>query len=409
MSTHTGLDQAWDTYYSRLEELRRDIINDPRYIEFPETRAKAYQSLLEAQAMAYRLAVTSRAEYPIVQTHNWLADAYTLGGTSPDFYYGALFLDGSKTYRLTGRFGDQRMIVLQGYSHLIGHQHSRMLGNFDLSQLELQADGSFDIIFSATEHKGNWIPLEAESKLNFFFIRRAIDDWNKDPGEMQILCCDDITPYNETDPELMAERVNLATDVMTFIVRQWNLGIYNYFSSRNDGETNRLRVEGGDTIASDKMGSPSTYYMWGTYEVLPDEALIIQYRQPEARYWSFQLFDTWNKPLDFVNRHTDLNMDRAHVSKDGMLTMVVAHRDPGIANWLDCAGRTRGELLGRNYIASSEPEMPTVRRVTFNQLEGLLPPDMPRVSHEQRQHALHYRRYSYHRMHDRTLPPPEKQ
>jgi len=392
------LRQAWETYHATSAEMREWTESMPRFQENPAHRAKAYHSLLEAQAMAYSLAVATRSEHPVIHTRLWFSEFYTLGGTSPDFYYGGLFLDGSKNYKITGHFGDYKLIVAQAFSHLMGHPDIKMLGNFEFDKFELGEDGSFEIIVSAEEHEGNWIPLDPDSRHNFFFIRRAVADWNDELGDMKVTLLSEPSVYDEQDMELQAERILLASHFMRFLVKQWNTGIYDTYLSYNDGKKNSAVVVPGSAIAVSTMGSPSTNYVWGVYDLQEDEALIVELEVPDAKYWGFQLFDVWCKPLDFVNRQTDVNMSRVAVDSDGKYRVVISAEDPGVANWLDPAGRLEGTMVGRNYLSETVPAQPVVKLVKAAEVLKHLPADTKLVTPEQRQEALEYRRTSYLKM-----------
>ena len=54
-----------------------------------------------------------------------------------------------------------------------------------------------------------------------------------------------------------------------------------------------------------------------------------------------------------------MNRAQTRLEPDGSWRMVVAHRDPGVANWLDAAGRTHGTLYWR-FLLPEEP-VPTPR------------------------------------------------
>lgn len=395
------LRKAWESYHARSEKMRVLIESTPRFKNTPEHRSMAYKSLLEAQAMAYSIAVAPQTEFPVIHSRLWYANFYTLGGTSPDFYYGALFLDGDKTYKITGNFGDYRLIVAQVFSHLMGHPKSTMLGNFEFSDFDIHEDGSFEVIASSKKRGGNWIPLDPESKYNFIFIRRAMSDWYDGRGSMKVTLLDEPERYEEPDDKLQAERILLAADFMEFLVKRWNIGVYDMYLSYTDGQKNTLAMVPGSEISKDVMGSPSTFYFWGVYEIKNDEALIIEMDAPDAGYWSFQLFDVWTKPLDFVNRQTDVNMSRAAIDDDGKLRIVISSNDPGVANWLDTAGRKEGTMVGRNYLANAIPDKaPKAKLVKFSEVLDYLPSDTKMVSPEERQKALEYRRKGYLKMYN---------
>ena len=88
--------------------------------------------------------------------------------------------------------------------------------------------------------------------------------------------------------------------------------------------------------------------MFGNYDIKEDEVLIIEMPIPEAtRYWGWTLYNPWSETLDYSNRQTSLNHTQAQLDVDGKLRIVLAHSDPGVANWLDISGHPRGFLNWR--------------------------------------------------------------
>jgi len=394
-----SLQSAWNVYHNRIDEMRALVEASPQF-QNPANRAKAYHGLIEAQAMAYNLAIASRTQPPLIQTRSWYADVYTLGGNSPDFYYGTVFLDGARSYRISGRFGELKMIIAQVYSHLMGHPESKMLANFEFNSADMKDGETFEVIASANKHDGNWIPLDPASNNNFIFFRRAFEDWHADLGELKVELLDDPHSLNEVNAELQSERILLAADFVKFLVTQWNIGIYELYLKVNGGEKNVLTVVPGSTIAQEKMGSPSTSYAWGVSDLKEDEALIIEQDVPEAQYWSYQLFDVWCKPLDFVNNQTDVNMNRAFIDSDGKLRLVICARDPGVANWLDPVGRLEGTIVGRNYLATRLPSKVDTTLVNASEILAHFPQDTRLIGPEQRRKDLLYRSDSYLKMYN---------
>ena len=73
----------------------------------------------------------------------------------------------------------------------------------------------------------------------------------------------------------------------------------------------------------------------GIWRLEPDEALIIELTDPEADFWAFQLASSLWHTLDYANRFTSINQAQAIADDDGKFRIVLTHRDPGVANWLD--------------------------------------------------------------------------
>jgi hypothetical protein len=70
---------------------------------------------------------------------------------------------------------------------------------------------------------------------------------------------------------------------------------------------------------------------------------------------------------------------------------VVAHTDPGVANWLDTAGHRQGPMIFRWLRAESAP-VPTTRAVAVDALDGALPSGTVRVDPAERRATIARRR-----------------
>jgi hypothetical protein len=127
------------------------------------------------------------------------------------------------------------------------------------------------------------------------------------------------------------------------------------------------------------------------YEVGPDEALIIEVDPPNPKFWDIQLGDTWNQALDYIYHQTSLNMGQAPVDADGKIRIVLAHRDPGVRNWLDAYDTPRGTILVRWYFAQGQA-LPTAQLTPFAELDRRLPAATARVTPDERQAQLTKRR-----------------
>ncbi len=62
-----------------------------------------------------------------------------------------------------------------------------------------------------------------------------------------------------------------------------------------------------------------------------------------------------------INKHT------AHYEPDGSVRLVIAHRDPGVPNWMDTSGHRHGAMGLRWNQAKADVE-PTVRVVPLSEL-----------------------------------------
>jgi hypothetical protein len=125
------------------------------------------------------------------------------------------------------------------------------------------------------------------------------------------------------------------------------------------------------------------------FELEPDEALIIESRIPEPpQYIGFHLANLWGESLDYANHQTSLNGFQVEPDADGVLRYVVAHRDPGVPNWLDTTGHREGFLTPR-WAYSKQPtpdRWPSIsaKKVRFDEIRQHLPADVRTVGADER-------------------------
>ena len=105
----------------------------------------------------------------------------------------------------------------------------------------------------------------------------------------------------------------------------------------------------------------------GSWKLAPDEALLVEVVPPRGLYWSYSLGNPWWETIDYGAHQSSLNGHQASIDEDGMLRAVIAHEDPGIANWLDTAGHARF----RSFCAASARRRrpsPTTRVMQFSEI-----------------------------------------
>lgn len=399
-----ALSAAYDDFEAAGREAREIIEGTARFGSFPEHRVQAYVTLAEARAMAYSFAIAPRTDVPRLHAQtSWNATTSSLGQNCQDMRYAIVLLDGSRTYRLRGHLGRQRLALWQVHSHMMGHPDSQEIGNYDLTEIA-GADGTVDILISGRQPAGDatrpWIKLDPSSPLNFVLVRRILNRITDDYGDLRLEEVDSGDTQagariEEIDADQVAHRVSSAAHLLRFLIRTWAVGLYEFYLKTAGGK-NRFSYIPGQQIATDLAGSSSTTYGFCVYELRPDEALIVEWDTVESAYWSWQLGDVWSNALDFVNFQTTLNMDQAVVDDEGKVRAVLSATDPGVPNWLDTRGRREGVVVLRNYKEQSTSVAPTARLVKLAELRDALPAGTPTVSPDDRMKALLTRRSAYH-------------
>lgn len=387
------LADAWRAFTDTIEAARQKIVGSQLFQERPWARAQAYRNLLEAQAMAYNMAVAPKTSLPrTFQQTGYQTDFYTIGLACQDFYHVVSFLDGKRRYRITGRLGDLVWIASQVQSRLIGVPGARNLGDINYRDFELGPDGSFEVIVSGTPEPGNHILIDPESDYNFIWTRRALLDWADDGGEFHIELIDkpDVPPVEEVD---LVRRLEYASHFAKHLLESWAGGMYDMYMQLA-GEVNKFAYLGGAVVEDTHVGSPKTIYGVFLFELKEDEAIIIEGDKPDCAYWGLQLGNVWSNSLDFVNRQTDLNPRRVVIDSDGKYRAVISLEDPGVANWLDPAGSPAGLGIIRIVNSIKRDELPKMTVVKRSELKAALPPDTRYLTREERAEVLRHREQS---------------
>jgi hypothetical protein len=304
--------------------------------------------------------------------------AYKWGMECPDCIYLGSALNGSETYRLSGKRGTARYVGLQVMSGMASSFNAL------LEDFELGPDGEFDLILSAEPHPGNWIPLDDQATM--FVVRHFFYDWeHEDPATLSIeqLSGSSLIPGSvPVEPMTAMARQLVALgdfmeDNLSFFLALSHPGEPNSFLPPLDGAAIGAAAENRPVI--------------GSWKLAPDEALIIEVTPPEGLYWSFSLGNFWWETIDYGNRQSSINGHQAVIDEDGNVRVVVAHQDPGAANWLDTAEHSEGAIILRCVRTESAPS-PSTRLVKFDQLAGELPAGTRCLTSQERESVIDIRR-----------------
>ena len=106
------------------------------------------------------------------------------------------------------------------------------------------------------------------------------------------------------------------------------------------------------------------------YVLGPDEALVVTGRWPECRFANVCLWNRFSQMYDYVNRQVSRNRANTTLDDDGTFTMVLAHSDPGVANWIDTEGRPSGTVFWRYFLPEGDIETPQATVVKFSELSS---------------------------------------
>ncbi len=301
-----------------------------------------------------------------------------MGLDNPDTVYHHANIRPHHTYVVRGRRGT----VLDLSFQVIGGDYtptSTPDGStaFDDRDLEIGPDGSFELSFGPgldeLDRQGitpcaHHVVLPEKSAM--LALREVYGDWSASRSVFTIERVDTVgTPSRiETDTEAVDKRYAIAAKMLISRIKTWFAFPEWFYLKEPVNTLTEPRPTPG--------GLASQWSSVGHYDVADDEAIVITVPRGDAPYLGFQLGTPWYTSLEYIHHQTSLNHAQAQVDPDGMIRIVVAEQDPGVANWVERLGHRHGYLQFRWQRLSREltPEDgPTMQIVPMSQVPALLP------------------------------------
>jgi hypothetical protein len=370
--------RAWAGLVEALGRAGR-VLQGDRVPHEAVDQAAGYRHLLVVLALGIDEALRGSDPYdPFFAPAN-VDNVLKWGMDCPDAAYSGASIRGDATYVIRARRNTVRYLGFQ----VMGGMAST--GNVVADDLATDADGNFELVLSATEHPGNWMPLEAQS--SSIVVRQFFYDWtNERPAALSIECTDrpDSAAPAVGSPPLDAAGVAAQLEALGAHVEA---SVDFWLDVEEGGRSQGVNCFREPAALTQMGAAAENVSTWGSWSLLDDECLVIEVTPPEALYWSVSLGNFWWETIDYARRQSSLNGHQAVVDDDGVFRAVVAHRDPGVANWLDTAGNHHGAMIFRWLRAAAAP-VPEVRVVGQGEVSDVLPKGTVRVDAEARRKLL---------------------
>jgi hypothetical protein len=350
---------TWDEFCDQLKALGQQITRADTPSD-PFNRAEGFRYLTRLLRNALEGVIEGGSpEYPVMRS---LGNMVKLGADNPDNIYLGGGIHGDYDYRISGNRGSVFYLSFAAISGGYGTDGTMITDGFlDTEKLQVNADGSFEIILSQQEQPGNWLPLTGKTRsLN---IRQTfLDRSSEKPAEITI---EPLNPAG-TPPPYSAEKLhkhlqrvsaNLHGTVKLFA--DWTDSLRENMNSLPPADQAYCQSIGGD---------PNIFYFHAHWALAEDEVLEIRApRIPECQTWNFQLDNYWMESLDYRYHAITVNKHTANYEEDGSVVLYVSRQDPGAGNWIDTAGHVDGTMCWRWIGTDDHPELET-RVVKFEEV-----------------------------------------
>ena len=357
-----------DRFATAMAEAEKLIAEAP-HIQNEQDLLEGYEYLAGGIRASMQFAFAYERDFPYFSQST--GPYMKMGLDNPDtLYYSADIRDDAE-YVVTGTRGSTADLTFQV---MAGHHAPDVVPEsppaFDDRAIDINADGSYEVHFG---------PARAEGRANYFtlpsgtttlVVREVFSDWATErPGRIRIQRVDRIgnAPVPKTAAQL-DKRFEVAAKMLTNRIHTFLVFPEAFYLSRPVNTMWEPQLTPG--------GLTSQFSSAGHYQLADEEALIITVPASDAPYQGMQLGSRWYISLDYINRQTSLTTSQARVDPDGKIRFVVAERNPGLANWLECTGHRQGYLQIRWQRVSRElttEDGPDVELVRFEELPERLP------------------------------------
>ena len=378
------LQSAWTAFCNQLQRAGEQVFKDANATSGAQ-RVDAFRFLTQNLGQAFDLALETRdTRYPVL--HTFCGPTRKLGGDSADFTYQQAWIDGQSTYRLIGSRGTSRFFNVTVQGPRVpgpGVLHEPFgdtpEANLHGHQLDIGDDGQFELYIGGAERGPNWLPTTSGSRK--VFIRQGFDRWDEMPAQMRIERIDMASPKPSPTPTTMVEAMDWAGGFVTGLMSDWPAFPFTYGGVDAEHPNTFPRV--GTTDADSKRGRAAANMYW---ELAADEALIVEFEAHDG-LWMLTNMGVFFNSMDYLYRPVSYTPSRTKTDRDRRVRLVMAHRDPGVHNWLDTQGFERGNLTYRHML-EGQPAVLNTRTVKYDELMRTLPEDTAMMSPAQRTAAM---------------------
>ena len=239
------------------------------------------------------------------------------------------------------------------------------------TQFDVRADGTFEVLFGGPTQPRNWIALPADASritTRHYYEEEtaAAADPNRHPA-LSIECSTTSPPRDAAErrergrgpaPRRELRARAHARDAAAGQAR----------SSRPSWPPRRTSSPRPCTPGDLGLAAFDAAYSMAPYVLAPDQALVIRGRWPTCRCANVDLWNRFQQTYDYSTKQVTLNRKQTKLDADGSFRIVIAHRDPGVPNWLDTEGRPFGMVFWRFFLPEGAIETPRAEVVPVDEV-----------------------------------------
>jgi hypothetical protein len=346
---------AFDGLLATLGEVATRFAGDEWMVTAPDDVAEALRSILHLLATGLETQFEDDAAHPVF--HEIVTPWRKMLGDNPDARYHDTVVHPAGTYRVRGNTGGAIYVSFTVEAgNADGGMPARTAGVLNDAHFDVAADGSFELTIGGPAQPGGWLALPDDAtRITVRHYWEQVEVPAAPPAPSLSLAIELVDGDVPSRPTLPSDTsVAAAISRMATFVRSRTLesipapgtGDPPPFVSRVPNEFAPPTAPGDHALAA-----ADAAYSMAPYILGPDEALVMRVRWPKCRYGGVALWNRQLQTFDYLRGRVGLNRAQAVPNEDGTTTIVIAHRDPGVPNWLTTEGRAFGLVFWRFFLA----------------------------------------------------------
>lgn len=271
-------------------------------------------------------------------------------GDNADTRYFYTNVSADHAYRIRGRRGDDVYLSFVLHAgHPTDSLEQRVAAHCNQRDLVVDADGNFEIVLSTERPPDavNWMPLGAGAACILsreYYVDRAAARW----------ATYTIERTDGPPPALTAERLAGAMHDATEFLHTAMRSL-----APRPGPKNVVSAPFRFGAAHPGWGTPDNTYSGCSFELGPDEALVVEGEIVPCVYWNAQLWNVHMQSIGVGAAAASVNAAQAGLVPGDRFRFTVASSDPGTRPWLDTGGHRHGTVYIRWLGADTTPATPT--------------------------------------------------
>ncbi len=348
-------EQAFQELLEVLAELDANFSKPEWRLRSPQDFAEARRLLLHTLIHALQVWLEADPERPFFTP--FIGNHKKLLGDNPDARYHSAVIDDAHRYRI---FGNLAGAIYTSFTIELG-VGSESVGvgtTLNDTQFEADEDGNYEIILSNDKVEGNWmyLPPSATSVTVRHYYEQEVSIGNDPLHRIPIAIenLEDPGPRSAPSDAAIAAGIRRVSEFMRQNIIRMDASTSPAWVSR---VPNQFPAPVQDNSNSDvAYAAVDNVYLMAPFVLMPNQALEMRGRFPKGRFGNVMLWNQFMQTFDYETRQVSLNRKQVQLEADGSFRIVIAHRDPGTANWLDTEGRLFGMVFWRFLLPEGDIE-----------------------------------------------------